>query len=69
MIINMEFMKLYIYQTTLTNLDFYKNNSFFTLNFLVRLNSVRPPKKTLNIKVNSSSFGFSIEEVLSEQIK
>ena len=65
----MEFMKLYIYQTTLTNLDFYKNNSFFTLNFLVRLNSVRPPKKTLNIKVNSSSFGFSIEEVLSEQIK
>ena len=65
----MEFMKLYIYQTTLTNLDFYKNNSFFTLNFLVRLNSVRPPKKTLNIKVNSASFGFSIEEVLSEQIK
>ena len=63
----MEFMKLYVYQTTLTNLNILLNNScFLSLNFLVSIKkefSMNP----LNIKDHSCSFGFAIQELPSKE--
>ena len=46
-------MKLYVYYTTLSNLNFFKQ--FFSFNFLVCINSLRILKEPRNIKGNSSS--------------
>ena len=64
----MEFMKLYIYLFTLSNLNLLqKITVFFSLNFLVCINSVRVLKEPPNIKGNSSSFCFAVWELLSEE--